>query len=158
MVTKAKICGAFLMFLSAPALALSPQDQMFPDRASCYARSYSKDHLAKHPAQQVTEIAVKPDFEIADPMLGLRLWLRLRGVPGGTFEGFAYCENEGGSTLYCGLEGDAGAFVVTPAKGGSILVEVGRYGMSFENAAGFVTLERDQGDDRSFLLHPASCN
>jgi len=29
--------------------------------------------------------------------------------------------------------------------------------MSFENERGFETLDRDRGDDRSFLLSPAVC-
>ena len=37
------------------------------------------------------------------------------------------------------------------------LVTVSRSGMSFENEAGFVTLERQTGDDRSFLLRPSPC-
>lgn len=138
-------------------MAESPQQQMFPGRDSCYARTYTKDHLATHPAQRVIEIAVLPDFTIADPMLGLRVLVRLRGVPGGAFEGFAYCESEGASTLYCGMEGDAGGFAITPAKNGAILIHVSSHGMSFENDAGFATLERNQGDDRSFILRPASC-
>lgn len=149
--------AALFICSALPALAKSPQDQMFPGRDSCYARSYTEDHLATHPAQRVTEIAVIPDFTIADPMLGLRVLVRLRGVPGGDFEAFAYCENEGASTLYCGMEGDAGSFAITPAKNGAILIQVSSLGMSFENDSGFATLERNQGDDRSFILRPASC-
>lgn len=145
------------MMLGTAALAQSPQDLMFPDAGTCYARIYSADHLAGHPAQRVTGMRLSPDFRIAEPFLGLHVELSLRGVPGGAFEGVGYCENEGGETLYCGLEGDAGGFTVTPAKGGAVLVTVSRSGMSFENEAGFVTLERQTGDDRSFLLRPSPC-
>lgn len=130
---------------------------MFPATDSCYARSYSKEHLASHPAQRVTQISISPDFTIADPMLGVHLKLRLRGVPGGNFETFGYCENEGGHTLYCGMEGDAGGFQITPEKAGAILIKVSSYGMTFENETGFATLERNSGDDRSFLLKPVAC-
>ena len=147
----------FTFSTAAAALAQSPQDQMFPGPDSCYARSYSQDHLASHPAQRVTRITISPDFTIADPMLGVHLKLRLRGVPGGAFEAYGYCENEGGHTLYCGIEGDAGGFQITPAKQGGILIEVSSLGMSFENEAGFATLERNSGDDRSFLLQPVAC-
>jgi hypothetical protein len=157
MVARRTLYVAIFALSSLPALGKSPQDQMFPGPDSCYARSYSKDHLAKHPEQRVTEIAVIPDFAGADPMLGLRVLLQLRGVPGGTYEAFAYCENLGASTLYCGMEGDAGGFEIKPAKGGAILIEVSSYGMGFENEAGFATLERNRGDDRSFILHPAAC-
>lgn len=130
---------------------------MFPGPDSCYARSYSDDHLAKHPAQRVTRITINPDFTIADPMLGVHLKLRLRGVPGGAFEAYGYCENNGSHTLYCGMEGDAGGFQITPAKKGGILIEVSSLGMSFENDTGFATLEKKSGDDRSFLLQPVAC-
>ncbi|WP_333814906.1 hypothetical protein [Tabrizicola sp.] len=146
------------MSLAATAAgAQSPQDQMFPGPDSCYARDYGKDHLAEHPAQRVTRIAISPDFDIAQPFLGVHLTLRLRGVPGGEFEAYGSCENEGGDTLYCTMEGDAGAFAITPAKGGAILIKVSSRGMGFENDAGFATLERNTGDDRSFLLRPIAC-
>ena len=147
----------FTACAATSAGAESPQDQVFPGPGSCYARSYSEDHLAKHPAQRVTRIAISPDFSIADPLLGVHLTLRLRGVPGGAFEAFGYCENEGGDTLYCGMEGDAGGFAITPAKNGAILIKVSSLGMSFENETGFATLERNSGDDRSFLLQPVAC-
>lgn len=130
---------------------------MFPDGQACYSRAYSEDHLATHPAQRVMEISLAPDFRIAHPLLGLRVELRLRGAQGGDFEGYGYCENEGARTLYCGMEGDAGGFTVTPAKGGAVLVTVSNLGMSFENDAGFVTLEQKKGDDRSFILRPSPC-
>ena len=158
MVGKSFTCVAlFILGAGGVAQAKSPQDQMFPGTDSCYTRSYSDDHLAKHSAQRVTDISVSPDFTIADPMLGLHVLLHLRGVPGGAFEAYGYCENEGGHTLYCGMEGDAGGFQITPGKNGAILIEVSSLGMTFENDSGFATLERNSGDDRSFLLRPAAC-
>lgn len=156
MVGRTRLSALFLI-LADPAFAQSPQDRMFPDASSCYSRTYSADHLAQHPAQRVTEIRLSPDFQIAAPLLGLHVEMRLRGTPGGAFEGYGSCENEGGDTLFCGMEGDAGGFAVTPAKDGAILVTVSRLGLSFENEAGFVTLEKDKGDDRTFLLRPSPC-
>lgn len=147
----------FTVCAATAAFAKSPQEQMFPGTDSCYARRYSDDHLAKHPAQRVTEIAISPDFTSADPFLGVHLTLNLRGVPGGAFEAYGYCENQGGQTLYCGMEGDAGGFQITPAKQGGILIKVSSLGMGFENEAGFATLERNSGDDRGFLLQPVAC-
>ena len=157
MVIKRALWAAILIYAALPALAKSAQEQMFPGATSCYARSYSKDHLAKHPEQRVTKIAVMPDHSTPSPRLGLRLLVTLRGVPGGDYEAFAYCENEGVSTLYCSMEGDSGGFQITPAKKGAVLITVSSLGMGFENEDGFITLERSQGDDRSFILQSAVC-
>lgn len=157
MVSFAKACVAILT-LNTPALAQSPQDRMFPDADTCYARIYTQDHLAQHQAQRVTAIRLSPEFQIADPHLGLHVELVLRGPRGGAFEGYGYCENLGGETLSCLMEGDAGGFTVTPAKGGTVLVTVSSRGLSFENETGFVTLESKKGDDRRFLLRPSPCN
>lgn len=155
MVIKPWAYASILMF-PAMAAAKSPMEAMFPGPDSCYARSYSAVHLADHPAQRVTDIAIRPDFSTADPFLPVYLTLDLRGVPGGAFEGYAACENEA-DHLYCAMEGDAGGFVITPANGGSILISVSSLGMTFENGTGFATLERASGDDRSFLLRPRTC-
>jgi hypothetical protein len=140
------------MCLALPVAAKSPRDQMFPAESWCYARSYSKAHLAEHPVQQVTDIALTPDRGTdSDPMLRLVLKLKLRGLDE-VFEAVSYCENEGGDTLYCAVEGDGGGFAVTPAKGGAVLMTVSSYGVGIEGATGFVALERNRGDDRSFLM------
>lgn len=158
MVTRSAACAALFILAGGVAVqADSPQEQMFRGADSCYARSYSDDHLAKHPAQRVTRITIGPDFSSADPLLVVHLTVDLRGVPGGAFEAYGSCENNGGHTLYCGMEGDAGGFQITPAQKGGILIEVSSLGMSFENDAGFATLERNSGDDRSFLLQPVAC-
>jgi hypothetical protein len=157
MVIRSVTCAAILM-LATPIAAKSPRDQMFPDSASCYARSYSADHLTAHPAQRVTGISISPISDTADPFLGLYMTLKLRGVPGGAFQAYSTCENEGGDTLFCLMEGDAGGFQITPAKGGAILVSVSSLGMTFENDTGFATLERTAGDDRTFLLRPQACH
>jgi hypothetical protein len=149
--------AALLIFLGGfAAQAQSPTEQMFPRGDSCYARNYGAAHLAKHPEQRVTRFAVTPDFVSEAPLLALELRLGLRGTPGGAFEAQAICENTGGS-IYCAMEGDAGGFQIDPAKNRGILISVSSLGMSFENEGGFVTLERNSGDDRSFLLRPVAC-
>lgn len=155
MVARPGICAA-LLILAQPALAQSPQDRMFPDASTCYARIYSAGHLAQHPAQQVTTMRLSPAKLGDDPRLLLHVELVLRGTPGGAFEGYGLCENEGGS-LYCAMEGDAGGFSIDQRDDGAILVAVSSLGMSFENDSGFVTLERNKGDDRSFLLRASPC-
>ena len=142
---------------SLSAGAESPQDQMFPRGDSCYARNYGALHLSQHPDQRVTRFAVSPDFVSDAPRLALELRLQLRGNSGGAFEAHAICENQGEATLYCGMEGDAGGFQITRAKNRGILITVSSLGMSFENEGGFVTLDRNSGDDRSFILRPVAC-
>lgn len=150
-------CAAIFVLMSTQAaIAQSPRDQMFPNADSCYARAYTKAHLAKHPGQQVVGISVSRTREVDEPNLGLYLTLQLRGVPGG-FQAYAACENEAGH-LYCTMEGDAGGFQIDPAEDGAILLSVSSLGMSFENDNGFATLERSEGDDRSFLMRPAVCH
>lgn len=157
MVRTSAACATFLM-LCAPfaADAESPTQQMFPRNDSCYARSYDAGHLASHPDQRVTRVALRPDFTSEAPLMVLDVRLSLRGAPGGEFEALAICENTGGS-IYCAMEGDASGFQIEPAKNRSILITVSSLGMSFENESGFVTLERNAGDDRSFLLRPEAC-
>ena len=156
MVTRKILPVLILGLLAGQALAVSPIEAMFPGKAGCYARSYNASHLAKHPEQFVTDLAIIADASIADPMLGLWIGADLRGDIAGHYEGYAYCESNGGS-LSCGMEGDAGNFTLTPDKDGKILLEVGRYGMSFEGDVDFITLKADRGDDRSFVLNPAPC-
>lgn len=153
---KAYACATIFILSALPATAENAIARFFPDEASCYGRSYSPDHLKSHPQQRVTAMAVSPDFAIDHPMIGLWFATSLRGVPGGNFEAYAYCENGGPDQLLCGMEGDAGSFSISPAKNGAILVEVGRYGIGLEADIGFVTLESHQGDDRSFILQPLS--
>ena len=144
------------LLASAPAWPADLIATLFPGKSGCYGRSYSNTHLAKHTEQLVTEISVVADDMVADPMLGLWVFMELRGDIADSYEGFAYCENTGGS-LSCGMEGDAGSFTLSPDGDGTVLIEVGPYGMSFEGDAGFITLMSDRGDDRSFRLAPAAC-
>lgn len=141
---------------AGPALAESPTDRMFPDPTTCYARTYSDNHLAKHPQQRVTQMALVQDRSATEPFLALWVRVTLRGREGGTSEALSYCENTS-SVLYCTMEGDAGGFQIEEARDGAILVSVSSLGMGFETDSGFVTLERNSGDDRSFLLQPQAC-
>ena len=146
------LCLLALPLLASPALAESPRDALFPSDGSCYLRHYDNAHLAKHPDQLVKDIAIGPDpagFR-SNPMV-LRLTVSLRGQSE-LFLAYAYCENTGGA-LSCGLEGDAGWFQITKgAKGAKI--RVGRDGLGFEGASGFVTLGGGQSDDAVFVLPP----
>jgi len=138
-----------------PALPLdaqSPRDQLFPTPGSCYSREYSAAHLASHPAQRVTSMALTPDQQAAaGPQLQLWIIATVRTMPG-KLEALAYCENSTTDMLDCAMEGDAGGFTISRAKAGAVLMTVSSEGMSFEGETGFVRLEKTRGDDRSFLL------
>lgn len=158
MVIRSVSFAAILMLTAVqPGAAQSPRDRMFPGPDACHARAYAPAHLSAHPAQRVVGISVSPSPGFADPLLGLHITLRLRGVPGGAYEAYAACENEAGH-LYCTMEGDAGGFQIEPGKGGAIRLSVSSRGMSFESDTGFTTLEQNSGDDRVFLLYPAACH
>jgi hypothetical protein len=145
-----------LVCLASAAVAASPWDMMFAAPGGCYHRDYSSAHLAGHPEQRVTGMTVTSSPGIpANPWPAVTLTVTLRGPAGGRAEAVAWCENIEDS-LFCGMEGDAGSFSITKARGGAILLSAGHDGMSFETDTGFVTLEARRGDDRSFLLQPAS--
>ena len=148
--------GLALLLATGPVAAQSPQEQMFPNPTTCYARTYSADHLAKHPQQRVTKMALVQDHQAAEPFLSLWVRVTLRGASGGAAEALASCENTS-SVLYCTMEGDAGGFQIEKAKGGAVLVTVSSLGMGFETDSGFITLDRTAGDDRSFILRPQAC-
>jgi hypothetical protein len=149
-------CAVFMaLVLTGPLAAQSPTDRMFPDDRSCYAREYGIAHLASHPQQQATSIALTPQGRSPDG-LSRQVWVTatVRSMPG-KLEALAYCENIS-DQLYCQMEGDAGAFALTVARDGAVLLAVSSRGMTFEGETGFVTFERSRGDDRSFLLRPTA--
>ncbi len=142
-----------LLLIATPALAQSPRDTMFPSDATCYLRHYTAAHLASHPAQRVTDIALGPDQPSLNPQeLTLRLGVSLRGTSD-YFLSYAYCENTGGA-LSCHLEGDAGWFTLEPAANGGLLMTTGRGGIGFEGAEGMFQIGGSASDDNSFLIPP----
>ncbi|MDO8311195.1 MAG: hypothetical protein Q7T25_04580, partial [Sideroxyarcus sp.] len=75
----------------------------------CFVRTYSADHLAKHPDQLVKYISLSISaLDAPDGITLLDVIINLRGKPE-YFHGLAYCEPLHDS-LACGMEGDAGAF------------------------------------------------
>jgi hypothetical protein len=131
------------------------RQELFPRPDSCYARDYDAAHLASHPVQRVTSLALSPDRTAVGEIY---LWLWISGTIRGTgdrLEALAACEPIG-AYLECSMEGDAGEFSIKPAANGAILLEVGPYGMTFEIGGDAVTFDPDRGDDRSFLLRPTA--
>ena len=147
-----------LLAAASPAVAKSPRDQMFPDDRSCYLRTYTRAHLADHPQQRVTRIALGPWATAPDDprYLTLQLAVDLRGSPE-RFGVVAYCENEAGH-LFCQLEGDAGSFTLQPRPNGALRLKVSRRGMTLEGNRDFIEISGTSGDDRMFLLPPGGAD
>ena len=148
-----RLLFSLCLVLAGPALAQSPRETLFPSDASCYLRYYNAEHMAKHPAQTVELIQVGPDqTQWQNDELVLKIGLDLRSASGQLL-GYAYC-TPAGKGLTCAMEGDAGSFQLTPARDGAIRIDIGPDGVSFEGDSGFVTLEGNSGDDRSFVMPP----
>ena len=146
-------CTLTGVLAALPAPAQDLRATAFPGPGSCYARDYDAAHLAAHPKQRVTSLAISPDRTA----FGERyLWLWIDGTLRGTddrLEALAACEKIG-TRLDCSMEGDAGEFTLRAAANRAILLVVGPYGMTFELGGDAITLQPDRGDDRSFLLLP----
>jgi hypothetical protein len=119
--------------------------------SGCYIRQYGAAHLARHPEQTVTEIALhpsalpdEPGFELLDVFVQVK-------ATNYEYHGLAYCEPSA-KRWRCGLEGDAGSFTLTGEKPGVLRLTLNRDGISFEGAQDFLTLYGDRGDDRVFLI------
>lgn len=146
---------AALWFLPLPLLAQTGATAMFPPEAACFQRQYDAAHLAKHPQQQVVDIALTPaEGQVVSTSLVVDIAVTLRGT-GAHYIGSAYCEPDG-TGLSCGMEGDAGAFNLSLRKGGALLLAVSPLGMSFENEQDFLTISGTSGDDRAFLMQPVA--
>lgn len=143
-----------LLISAAPALASGSMDQIFPSDGSCYLRHYDRAHMATHPDQLVTDIAIGPYA----PEWGRQDYVAVTVVVSviGTDEflaSYAVCRENRGS-LTCLMEGDAGGFSLKAETSGKVRLEVSRQGMNFEGRSGFISLSGTQGDDRVFLLPP----
>ena len=145
------------LLLAQPAAAQTLREAWFSQFSGCYLRHYDAAHLAKHPVQQVTMMALGPDH--TDPAsndgrdLHLRLQFSLRS--GGPYSATAYC-GEAGQTLACSIEGDGGEFVLEPARNGALRLSLTGWGIGIEGDRDFAELSADRGDDRVFLLPAAS--
>ncbi len=156
MVIRPYVYGAALILTATPLAAQSPREVIFPSDASCYARDYSAKHLADHPVQRVSSIALTPEgAKVEDPAMQVWVTVTLRDQPGEQLLALAYCQVADAASMDCKMEGDAGAFTISSAKSGAVLVTVAKADMGLEGDIGFVTLRHDRGDDRSFLLQPA---
>lgn len=146
---------AMLVLLPCPLLGQTGATAMFPPEAACFLRHYDAAHLAKHPQQRTTDIALTPaEGQVVSSSLVVDIEVNLRGVSE-SYIGSAYCEPDAAG-LSCGMEGDAGAFRLGLRDGGALLLTVDPGGMSFEGAEDFLALSGISGDDRAFLMYPVA--
>ena len=149
------IRALLLMMLPLPMYAQTGATAMFPPEASCFQRHYDAAHLAEHPQQMVTYIALTPaEGQEVSTSLVVDISVKMRGLSE-SYIGSAYCEHDV-EGLSCGMEGDAGAFSLALRADGALLLKVDRRGMSFEGEQDFLTLSGTSGDDRAFLMHPVA--
>lgn len=157
------VVAAALLF-SVPALA-GPLDATFR-KHSCYAHNYDAAHLARHPRQTVTRLALNylPENADSKPNTPARFELgfgfELKGHDG-YYDGNAVCTTKG-SGFDCSLEGDDGSFRLTPTGGGLRLSVVNRGGtdanadqINVEGSDDFGGFGRPGGDDLVFDLSPS---
>lgn len=146
---------AMLVLLPCPLLGQTGATAMFPPEAACFHRQYDAAHLAKHPQQQVIDIALTPaEGQEVSTSLVVDISVKLRDISD-SYIGSAYCEPDTVG-LSCGMEGDAGAFGLELREDGALLLKVDPRGMSFEGAQDFLTLSGNSGDDRAFLMYPVA--
>lgn len=130
-----------------------------PGSNICYARTYSAEHLKKHPQQKVTEVGFRlayyrhePDefFPKGQRNYYFAMLAKQRGSSK-TLTAMGECGPDGNS-ISCGVECDGGGITVARRPGDKILISLGRIRMSAgcdeEDA---VDLEGG-ADDREFLL------
>ncbi|MEO5616041.1 MAG: hypothetical protein ABIR04_14120 [Cypionkella sp.] len=149
------IRALLLTILPLPLYAQTGATAMFPPEASCFQRHYDAAHLAKHPQQLITDIALTPaEGQEVSTSLVVDISVKLRDISD-SYIGSAYCEADSVG-LSCGMEGDAGAFSLALREDGALLLKVDPRGMSFEGAQDFLTLSGSSGDDRAFFMYPVA--
>lgn len=132
--------------LASAAHATSLSDRF--SAHACYARTYSPDHLAKHPRQLVAHIWFlnAPSAATGSNQLALQFGFRLRD--GRAYNSFAFCSTDG----RCATEGDGGSVQFTD-RGENLRLSVIDY-LVVEGAD--FSPDLSQSDDRVFLLYPAA--
>lgn len=135
-----------------------------PGKKICFARTYSADHLKKHPDQQVSEIKFYLTYYRHEPdkyaPQGQRnyyfaLLAKLRGSTK-TLESGGEC-SANGARISCNVDCDGGGVRITPRPDGKLLV-------SFADADSYIRMSegcdaeenaidlKPGSDDKEFLL------
>lgn len=128
--------------------------------ALCYARRYADGHLARHPKQTVTSVALlrRGPSTSDNPLPSQRFLIDVRVMVRGskeTYLGTAFCGASDGKSASCQLEGDAGPFTIKAGSDGRLLLETGSGGIGFEGDD-FIHIGAAGSDDRVFLLEKSS--
>jgi hypothetical protein len=88
---------------------------------TCWERSYDAAHLKAHPRQQVTKIRLATEVQ-DDGAIVAQLGFNLRKRTGAhDYAAFGYCKAKG-QGIACPSEWDAGTFLISKGKGGTLLV------------------------------------
>jgi hypothetical protein len=133
-----------------------------PGSKICYARTYSTEHLKKHPQQRVTEIGFRLAYyrHEADAFFpkGQRnyYFAMLAKQRGGsaTLTAMGECAPYG-DRISCGVECDGGGVTVSRRPGDKILISLDRIRMSAGCDEGDAVDLEAGADDREFLLSRA---
>lgn len=156
------ITGALTLFFAGAAAAdtLSDLVPAPPSDGACWERSYSDDHLARHPRQKVTEVRFLLQEMRGDHAFSIDIATRERA---GSVIG--YCSPDPDGTIACMVACDGGEILLSrTGNEGAILLRIGPLGRLHVNAR----CKGDEGggaapfmiaaepDDAAFLLHPTS--
>ena len=162
------ICAPFSAQAEAPMVG-----SINAGAPACFARAYSAEHMANHPRQKVTDIAVtyRPlrafdgmepeqqwDENGGEPIIYATIAVKVKGVSE-TLLGAVVCGHAAGR-LECGLDEDAGTFTLTQSDAGMRLENQGR--IMVVPATSNMGLDEDRTvtidarDDHSLFILPAA--
>ena len=149
----------FLLALAILPLAQAPARAEAILPGGCYIRTYSPEHLAKHPQQQVTQITLSPSaLSDGGTVEEINLFIQVRRTEY-EYHGLAYCQPVDSQWL-CAVEGDGGQFTLSPAQGRDLYLTVQPGGLALEGQRDTLQIASDSGDDRKFRIppvHPDLC-
>jgi hypothetical protein len=152
------IAGSLIVLAAAPATADVLSEFVQPVPGSCWERTYTDDHLARHPRQKVTEMRFLLQNWRGEYGFDMDIATRERA---GTITGSCSAEPDG--SALCAVSCDDGVILLKKSgDDGLILVEIGEAGRLLVNARceaseGASPFEIEaEPDDTSFLLRPTS--
>ncbi|PPD41363.1 MAG: hypothetical protein CTY15_13785 [Methylocystis sp.] len=164
-----RLSPMLLLTLAAAPASAEPFEDVF-GKTACYLRAYDAAHLAAHPNQQTTRLALSFGKTNQDgaPATAKNFSLYVSARRKGSseqYEGLAFCK-AAGDGFDCQREGDMGSFRLTAAPGGRLKMDAPR--TTFEGQTDFFTVENGRftiegekktrtgkADDSVFLLDPA---